>query len=53
VAVADACAEARAEAHWVTQAGGGRGAVREAVEFILHSQGAWAAVIERYQAERL
>ena len=47
VAVADACAEVRAVAHYVTRAGGGRGAVREAVELVLRCQGAWQQVVER------
>jgi 3-deoxy-D-manno-octulosonate 8-phosphate phosphatase (KDO 8-P phosphatase) len=41
VAVADASTEVRAAAHYVTRAGGGRGAVREAIELILRCQGAW------------
>ncbi len=41
VAVADACPEARAIAHYVTHAPGGRGAVRETVERILRCQGGW------------
>ena len=41
VAVADACAEARQVAHYVTRAPGGRGAVRETIELILRCQGAW------------
>jgi 3-deoxy-D-manno-octulosonate 8-phosphate phosphatase (KDO 8-P phosphatase) len=45
-AVADACAEVRAEAHYVTGAAGGRGAVREVVELILRCQGAWALLGE-------
>lgn len=44
VAVADACAEVRAAAHYVTRADGGRGAVREVVELILRCQGAWQRV---------
>jgi 3-deoxy-D-manno-octulosonate 8-phosphate phosphatase (KDO 8-P phosphatase) len=36
--VADACAEARAIAHWVAPAPGGRGAVRQLAEFILRAQ---------------
>lgn len=52
VAVADACPEVQAAAHYVTQARGGRGAVREVVELILHSQGRWQALVARYrQAE--
>jgi 3-deoxy-D-manno-octulosonate 8-phosphate phosphatase (KDO 8-P phosphatase) len=47
IAVADACAEVRAAAHYVTRAGGGRGAVREAIELILRCQGAWQQVVER------
>ncbi len=41
VAVADACSETRAVAHYITQAPGGRGAVRETVELILRCQGRW------------
>jgi 3-deoxy-D-manno-octulosonate 8-phosphate phosphatase (KDO 8-P phosphatase) len=39
VAVADACAEARAVAHYITQRRGGAGAVRETIELILRCQG--------------
>jgi 3-deoxy-D-manno-octulosonate 8-phosphate phosphatase (KDO 8-P phosphatase) len=53
VAVADACPEVRAEAHYVTRAPGGRGAVREAIELILRRQGRWQRVVERYRGERL
>jgi len=41
VAVADACPEVRTVAHYITQALGGRGAVRETVELILRCQGKW------------
>ncbi len=41
VAVADACPEARAIAHYITHAPGGRGAVRETIERILRCQGVW------------
>jgi 3-deoxy-D-manno-octulosonate 8-phosphate phosphatase (KDO 8-P phosphatase) len=41
VAVADACAEARAAAHHVTGRPGGRGAVREVIELVLRCQGLW------------
>jgi YrbI family 3-deoxy-D-manno-octulosonate 8-phosphate phosphatase len=41
VAVADGCPEARAVAHHVTRAAGGRGAVREAIELVLRCQGTW------------
>jgi len=48
IAVADAVEEVRAEAKYVTQACGGRGAVREAIEHILKSQDKWAEVVDRY-----
>jgi len=41
VAVADACPEVIANAHYVTRAAGGQGAVREVIELILRCQGAW------------
>lgn len=48
VAVADAVAEARSVAHYVTQAPGGRGAVREVAEMILKAQGHWTTLMQRY-----
>jgi 3-deoxy-D-manno-octulosonate 8-phosphate phosphatase (KDO 8-P phosphatase) len=48
VAVADAVAETLSAAHYVTQAKGGQGAVREVVELILKSQGRWSDLIEDY-----
>ncbi len=53
VAVADACAEVRADAHYVTQARGGQGAVREAIELILRSQGWWQSMVDRLRGESL
>jgi 3-deoxy-D-manno-octulosonate 8-phosphate phosphatase (KDO 8-P phosphatase) len=53
VAVWDACAEARQAAHYVTQARGGQGAVRETIELILRSQGLWQTLVERYREARL
>lgn len=46
VAVADAAAETRERAHYVTKALGGFGAVREVVELILKSQGRWDELIK-------
>lgn len=43
-APADASAEARSTAAFVTRAPGGRGAVREAAEKILRAQGKWRAI---------
>ncbi len=48
VAVADACSELRANADYVTATPGGRGAVREAVEWLLKLQGRWDELIARY-----
>lgn len=48
VAVADAVEEVKEAAAMVTEKPGGRGAVREVVDFILKSQGRWEAVMERY-----
>jgi 3-deoxy-D-manno-octulosonate 8-phosphate phosphatase (KDO 8-P phosphatase) len=52
VAVADACPEVRAAAHWVTATPGGRGAVREAVELILKHQGRWDVIVAGFQQGR-
>ncbi len=51
VAVADACREVLAEAHYITQASGGRGAVRETVELILSCQGQWQKIVEKFRNE--
>jgi 3-deoxy-D-manno-octulosonate 8-phosphate phosphatase (KDO 8-P phosphatase) len=47
---ADAAPEVQDVAHIVTEAPGGRGAVRELVEIILKAQERWSDVIERSQA---
>jgi 3-deoxy-D-manno-octulosonate 8-phosphate phosphatase (KDO 8-P phosphatase) len=48
MAVADAVAEVREEAHYTTTTPGGRGAAREAIEHIIKGQGKWEQVLERY-----
>jgi 3-deoxy-D-manno-octulosonate 8-phosphate phosphatase (KDO 8-P phosphatase) len=48
VAVADAAAETRAAAHYVTQLPGGFGAVREVCELILKAQGRWSELMQKY-----
>lgn len=48
VAVADAAPETQEAADWVTRRGGGRGAVREAAEWLLKEQGRWQEVIAPY-----
>ena len=50
VAVGDAVPEAKAAAHWVTRAAGGRGAVREIVEMLLQAQKKWRPFLEHYAA---
>ncbi len=48
VAVGDGSEDLRRAAHYVTEAHGGRGAVREVVELILKSQGRWDDVLQKY-----
>ncbi len=48
VAVADASAEVRAAARFITKARGGEGAVRETIEMILKAQGRWEDLIQQY-----
>jgi 3-deoxy-D-manno-octulosonate 8-phosphate phosphatase (KDO 8-P phosphatase) len=48
IAVADAHVEARRHAHMVTKAPGGRGAAREASEFILKAKGLWDDILRSY-----
>lgn len=50
VAVADAVPELDSVAAFRTKARGGRGAVRETVEWILKEQGKWDSAIARYMA---
>lgn len=52
IAVKNARAEVKKEAHYVTPHTGGDGALRDAVEFILKAQGKWKRVLEQYIGER-
>jgi 3-deoxy-D-manno-octulosonate 8-phosphate phosphatase (KDO 8-P phosphatase) len=52
IAVKNARAEVKREAHYVTSHAGGEGALRDAVEFILKAQGKWKQVVEDYIGER-
>jgi 3-deoxy-D-manno-octulosonate 8-phosphate phosphatase (KDO 8-P phosphatase) len=45
VAVADAAAELRSRADWVTERAGGNGALREVVEAVLRAQARWDTVV--------
>jgi 3-deoxy-D-manno-octulosonate 8-phosphate phosphatase (KDO 8-P phosphatase) len=49
-APADACSEARAAAHCVARATGGRGAVREIIEMMLRHQERWQTIVAKHQA---
>jgi 3-deoxy-D-manno-octulosonate 8-phosphate phosphatase (KDO 8-P phosphatase) len=48
IAVKNARAEVKREAHYVTARAGGDGGLRDAVEFILKAQGKWKKVVEDY-----
>ena len=48
VAVADACAELRATADYVTSVPGGHGAVRDAIEWLLRCQGLWDRIVTQF-----
>lgn len=52
IAVKNARAEVKKEAHYITPHAGGDGALRDAVEFILKAQGKWKKVVEDYISER-
>ena len=52
IAVKNGRPEVKAEAHWVTAHGGGDGAARDAVEYILKAQGKWKKAVEDYTSER-
>ena len=48
IAVKNARAEVKKEAHYTTPHAGGDGALRDAVEFILKAQGQWKRVVKKY-----
>ena len=52
IAVKNARAEVKREAHYTTPHAGGDGALRDAVEFILKAQGKWKKILEDYVGER-
>jgi 3-deoxy-D-manno-octulosonate 8-phosphate phosphatase (KDO 8-P phosphatase) len=52
IAVQNARAEVKREAHYVTPHSGGEGALRDAVEFILKAQGKWKRVVKEYIGEK-
>jgi 3-deoxy-D-manno-octulosonate 8-phosphate phosphatase (KDO 8-P phosphatase) len=52
VAVANADALLQSQAHYVTQATGGNGAVREVCEWLLKARGEWEKAVEAYLQSR-
>jgi 3-deoxy-D-manno-octulosonate 8-phosphate phosphatase (KDO 8-P phosphatase) len=52
IAVKNARAEVKREAHYITPHAGGDGALRDAVEFILRAQGKWKKIVDAYLGER-
>ncbi|OBS09108.1 3-deoxy-D-manno-octulosonate 8-phosphate phosphatase [Acidihalobacter prosperus] len=50
IAVADAAAEVRTHAHWVTARAGGQGAAREACELVMRAQGQYERLVATYLA---
>ena len=53
IAVQNARAEVKQEAHYITPHAGGDGALRDAIEFILKAQGKWKKAVEDYIGERI
>jgi 3-deoxy-D-manno-octulosonate 8-phosphate phosphatase (KDO 8-P phosphatase) len=49
IATANAREEVKREAHYVTEAAGGSGAVREVVELLLKAQGRWGEILKHYE----
>ena len=53
ISVPNAVEEVINRAHYITKRYGGKGAVREAIDFILKSKGKWEAVTNRYFGPRM
>ena len=50
IAVGNARDEVKRAAHYVTEARGGKGAIREVAEMLLKAQGRWGEILEHYEA---
>ena len=50
-APADAAPDVLTRVDWVSRVGGGDGAAREFIEFVLRAQGRWDSILETYLAE--
>jgi len=48
ISLPEAAPEVISKVHYITKYNGGKGAVREAIDFILKSQGKWEEVTKRY-----
>lgn len=51
VATNNARPHVKSAAHYITEAKGGQGAVREVVEMILDAKGLWEQILEKYEAK--
>ena len=51
-APADAAAEVRERVDWVSPSGGGRGAVRDLIEFVLRAQERWDGIVPAFRHAR-
>jgi 3-deoxy-D-manno-octulosonate 8-phosphate phosphatase (KDO 8-P phosphatase) len=51
IATANARPEVKRAAHYVTEARGGTGAIREVCELILSAKGLWGEILKKYEAE--
>ena len=51
IATANAREEVKRAAHYVTQNGGGQGAIREVAELLLKAQNRWGELLKHYDAE--
>ena len=51
IATGNARDEVKRAAHYVTQARGGRGAIREVAELLLKAQNRWREILHHYEAE--
>jgi len=49
IATANARSEVKHVAHYVTEAGGGEGAVREVIELLLKAQNLWGEILAHYE----
>jgi 3-deoxy-D-manno-octulosonate 8-phosphate phosphatase (KDO 8-P phosphatase) len=49
IATANARPEVKREAHYITAAKGGDGAVREVVELLLKAQNRWQEILQHYE----